>query len=73
MANEAAGHGRDDAPQTKGELSLGSRSVPPARRVYAAPRLTRLGEVRDLTFGTTGSTVESSSQRFPPGKGPPRH
>jgi hypothetical protein len=61
MSNEAGEHGEAKQPQA-------GVAVAP-RRPYVAPRLTRLGAVRDLTFGSLGSRGEDAvhkNSRLPP-------
>jgi len=43
------------------------------RRPYTAPRLQRIGEVRDLTFGSSGTPNETQFPSRPtgPGRAPP--
>jgi hypothetical protein len=72
MANEAGAQGQGKNSDTAEANSAEGRATIPARRAYTAPRLTRLGEVRDLTFGSVGSNTEGPGQSFPARRGP-RH
>ncbi len=71
MANEAGKQGQGQSPATTEALSPEPRAELPARRAYTSPRLTRLGEVRDLTFGAAGSNTETAVKRLTPGRAPP--
>ena len=75
MANEAGAQGQGKNADTTEALHFrsGARVTIPARRAYAAPRLTRLGEVRDLTFGSLGSSQEHPAQSFPASRKGPTH
>jgi hypothetical protein len=74
MPNEAGEQNQGKTPETTTEADLpGPREGFPARRPYVTPKLTRLGAVRDLTFGAVGTVTESLTPRLTPGKAPPRH
>ncbi len=69
MPNEAGEQSQGKSPETAGGDLRGDALA--TRRPYVTPKLTRLGAVRDLTFGFTGSQTESQTGKM--GKAPPRH
>ena len=72
MPNEAGEQSQGKTPETAGgELSAVRGDAGAARRPYVTPKLTKLGEVRDLTFGAAGSDTETSVKRLGGSKRPP--
>jgi hypothetical protein len=72
MPNEAGEQNQGKTPETAGgDLSAVRGDAGAARRPYVTPKLTKLGEVRDLTFGFGGSALEAQTGRHD--KAPPRH
>ncbi len=63
MANEAREQNQSVNPETAEASAACVDAARGSRRPYAAPRLTRLGAVRDLTFGAAGSPVEDLTHR----------
>jgi len=55
-------------PKVEAEIAAGEHSIAEPRRPYSAPRLRRLGSVRELTLGTSMGITEGGGTLIMTGK-----